>query len=53
MIENCDEDFDDEQEDDNSIPDYYLCMCCGTDRAKKPPYNECPNCGATMEEQFY
>ena len=45
------DDIDDDSEDEN-VPDYYVCMCCGTDRAKKQPYNECPNCGTTMEEQY-
>lgn len=40
-----DEDYDEE------LP-CYCCNCCGWVGAKKPVWNQCPNCNAIVEEEF-
>lgn len=50
------EDIEDNWENDDSgedESDYWYCMGCTIDRAKKPPYGHCPICGSIMEECYY
>jgi len=50
----CDDQMDiDDDEDELGPPDYFGCNACGTVAARKPPYNECQNFGAPMEEQWW